>query len=136
MATRYASSSYGASIAATIATFLFNIFYPIGFLGGHFLYCTEVAPVRLRVAMTSLSTANHWLWNFIITMITPVALANVGWKYYIVFCCTTACVPKLHPFDIVPMAARLPVDDGQAAQYEPDKKPGIEIEQDEHMEFA
>jgi hypothetical protein len=31
-------------------------------LGPSFLYCTEVAPSRLRVAMTSISTANHWIW--------------------------------------------------------------------------
>lgn len=64
----------GASIAAAFFVYLFCFFTPIGFLGANFLYCTEVAPIRLRVAMASISTANHWLWNFVVAMITPVAI--------------------------------------------------------------
>lgn len=52
--------NYGASIAAAFFVYLFCFFTPIGFLGANFLYCTEVAPIRLRVAMASISTANHW----------------------------------------------------------------------------
>lgn len=53
---------YSAQIAAAFFIYLYNFFVPVGFLGGNFLYCTEVAPIRLRVAMSSISTANHWLW--------------------------------------------------------------------------
>lgn len=63
-----------ASIAAALFIYLFCFFVPIGFLGANFLYCAEVAPIRLRVAMASISTANHWLWNFVVAMITPVAI--------------------------------------------------------------
>ena len=82
-----------ASIISAVAIFAFNLFYPIGFLGGNFLYCAEAAPVRLRVAMSSISTANRCLWNFVIALISPVALSNIGWKYYLVFVSTRACVP-------------------------------------------
>lgn len=58
----FSSTNKSAAIASTFFVFLFNFFFPIGFLGPSFLYCTEVAPIRLRVAMTSISTANHWLW--------------------------------------------------------------------------
>ena len=60
--TRYPHSNSGASIAAAFFIFMFCFFTPIGFLGANFLYCTEVAPLRLRVAMASISTGNHWLW--------------------------------------------------------------------------
>lgn len=76
----FPSTNESASIASAIFIFLFNSFYPFGFLGGNFLYCTEVAPVRLRVAMNSVSTANHWLWNFVVTMVTPVALDTIGFR--------------------------------------------------------
>lgn len=62
VATSYPHSNQGASIAAAFFVYLFCFFTPIGFLGANFLYCTEVAPIRLRVAMASISTANHWLW--------------------------------------------------------------------------
>lgn len=58
----FSSKNHAASVADAFFLFLFNFFFPIGLLGPSFLYCTEVAPVRLRVAMTSISTANHWLW--------------------------------------------------------------------------
>ncbi|KAJ5183010.1 hypothetical protein N7492_000626 [Penicillium capsulatum] len=85
IASSFSSSNRPASIAGTFFVFLFNFFFPIGFLGPSFLYCTEVAPVRLRVAMTSISTANHWIWNFVVQMVTPVALSNIGYRYYIVY---------------------------------------------------
>ncbi|KAF2765382.1 MFS general substrate transporter [Teratosphaeria nubilosa] len=51
-----------AQIASVVFVFFFNFFVPIGFLGCNYLYVTEVAPSRLRMPMTSFSTANHWLW--------------------------------------------------------------------------
>ncbi|KAB8070772.1 general substrate transporter [Aspergillus leporis] len=86
-------NNHSASIVSALFIFLFNSFYPFGFLGGNFLYCTEVAPVRLRVAMSSISTANHWLWNFVVVMITPVALDTIGYQYYIMYAVISACIP-------------------------------------------
>ncbi|KAJ5115254.1 hexose carrier protein [Penicillium alfredii] len=100
MAALAVTTSFGpdnkrASIGSVVFIFLFNLFYPIGFLGGNFLYCTEVAPVRLRVAMSSISTANHWLWNFVVVMVTPVALDTIGYQYYIMYAILSACIPVL-----------------------------------------
>ncbi|KAL4920405.1 general substrate transporter [Aspergillus aurantiobrunneus] len=83
--TSVSDNNRGAAIASTLFVFLFNFFFPIGFLGPSFLYCTEVASSRLRVAMTSISTANHWLWNFLVQMVTPYALSSIGYRYYIVY---------------------------------------------------
>ncbi|KAL4802043.1 general substrate transporter [Aspergillus unguis] len=83
--TSFSESNRGAAIASTFFVFLFNSFFPIGFLGPSFLYCTEVASSRLRVPMTSISTANHWLWNFLVQMVTPYALSSIGYRYYIVY---------------------------------------------------
>lgn len=82
-----------AMIAAGCFIYLYNTFVPIGFLGANFLYCTEVAPLRLRMAMSSISTANHWLWNFVVAMVTPVAINTIGYQYYIVFAVIAACIP-------------------------------------------
>lgn len=85
--------NHTSSIVSAVFIFLFNSFYPVGFLGGNFLYCTEVAPMRLRVAMSAISTANHWLWNFVVVMITPVALNTIGYRYYIVYAVISAFIP-------------------------------------------
>ncbi|RDK40627.1 general substrate transporter [Aspergillus phoenicis ATCC 13157] len=91
--TSFTHANKPASVMSALFMFLFNFFIPIGFLGANFLYCTEVAPLRLRVAMASISTANHWLWNFVVTMITPVAINNIGYQYYIVYAVMGACIP-------------------------------------------
>jgi sugar porter (SP) family MFS transporter len=62
VATSFGSDNQAAMIAAGCFVYLYNTWVPIGFLGANFLYCTEVAPLRLRMAMASISTANHWLW--------------------------------------------------------------------------
>lgn len=74
-----------ASYISVAAIFLYNFFVPIGFLGANFLYCAEIAPVSLRVGMAAISTGNHWLWNFVISMASPVAIASIGHWYFLVF---------------------------------------------------
>ncbi|KAI1652820.1 putative sugar transporter [Daldinia decipiens] len=93
VATSFPTSNRASQIAAGCFIYLYNTFVPIGFLGANFLYCTEVAPLRLRMAMSSISTANHWAWNFLVVMVTPVAIYSIGWQYYIVFAVIAACVP-------------------------------------------
>ncbi|KAI1382830.1 general substrate transporter [Hypoxylon trugodes] len=93
IATSFPASNRPAQVIACCFIFLYNTFVPIGFLGANFLYCTEVAPIRLRMAMSSISTANHWAWNFIIAMVTPVAIYSIGWQYYIIFAIIAACIP-------------------------------------------
>ncbi|CAJ0553221.1 Ff.00g117330.m01.CDS01 [Fusarium sp. VM40] len=93
ISTSFGNENKPAMITAGCFIYLYNTFVPIGFLGANFLYCTEVAPLRLRMAMSSISTANHWLWNFIVVMVTPVALNTIGWQYYIVYAVIAACVP-------------------------------------------
>jgi hypothetical protein len=73
VASSFPKTNRSAQIASALFVFLFNFFIPIGFLGANFLYCAEVAPTRLRVKMGGISTANHWLWNFVVNMVTPVS---------------------------------------------------------------
>ncbi|KAL4809817.1 general substrate transporter [Aspergillus unguis] len=145
--------NHGASIASAVFIFLFNLFYPIGFLGGNFLYTTEVAPARLRVAMSAVSTANHWLWNFVVVMVTPVALDTIGYKYYVMYTVLSACIPigvylfypetmnrnlelinqvfrdAQSPWEIVSMARKLPEGEvGEAQLAAVAKKDGTEVE--------
>lgn len=147
----------GAQIASAAFIFLFNLFYPIGFLGGNFLYTTEVAPARLRVAMSAVSTANHWLWNFVVVMVTPVALDTIGYRYYVMYTVLSACIPIVvylfypetmnrnlelinqvfrdasSPWEIVSMARNLPEGEVAEAQLAAVTKEGAGVEQKERV---
>ncbi|KAL2826568.1 hypothetical protein BJY01DRAFT_255954 [Aspergillus pseudoustus] len=84
------TSSFGmanrsAGGTSSFLVFPYNFFFPIGLLRPIFLYCTDVASTRRRVAMTSISTANHRLWNFLVQMVTPYALSSIGSNYCVVY---------------------------------------------------
>lgn len=112
ISTSYPKSNHAASVASVFFLFLFNFFVPLGFLGVNYLYCSEVSPIRFRTPMVAISTANHWMWYvllttpinscsymltltraYVITMVTPVALETIGYKYYIMFCLVCATIP-------------------------------------------
>ncbi|GAQ39483.1 hypothetical protein AtubIFM56815_007825 [Aspergillus tubingensis] len=89
------SNNHTASIISALFIFIYNFFLPIGFLGANFLYPAEVAPARLRVAMQAISIANQWLWMFVVAMITPVAIDNIGYRYYIVYAIIGGIIPPI-----------------------------------------
>ncbi|KAH8655126.1 sugar transporter [Tricladium varicosporioides] len=89
------SKSSAAGPAAVVFLFMFMAFFPIGFLGANFLYSTEIAPQHLRIHLSAIGTAAHWLFNFVIAEVTPVAFTGIGFRYYIVYACTGFAVIPL-----------------------------------------
>ena len=112
--------------------------------------------MRLRVAMSAISTANHWLWNFVVVMVTPVALDTIGYQYYIMYAVISFCIPIVvyifypetmnrnlesinHVFrdapstwHIVSMARRLPQGEATEVVLEANKEKDLEVEQREN----
>ena len=94
---------------ATVFVFLYDLFYPIGFLGLTFLYATEVAPLRFRVPITAIANATQWLCQFVIAQVTPIAIANIANRYWIVFAILNGFfVPIVYFF--FPETASLPLE--------------------------
>lgn len=46
----------------------------------------EIFPTRIRDYGMAISTANVWLWNFVFSKITPIAIVNIGRKTWVVCC--------------------------------------------------
>ncbi|KAJ6006236.1 hypothetical protein N7451_004180 [Penicillium sp. IBT 35674x] len=85
--------------AAVVFLYLYFFVYVLGFLGIPFLYASEIAPTHLRAATCGLSTAVSWLFNFLVAEVTPSAFDDIGWKYFIVYCCLNASfVPVIYFF--------------------------------------
>jgi sugar porter (SP) family MFS transporter len=128
-----------ASTAAVVFVFLYDLFYPIGFLGQTFLYATELAPLRLRVPITAVANATQWLCQFVVAQVTPPGTSNLGSHYWIIYAVLNAAfvpiVYFLFPetsgrsleemdiifrkstgiFDVVKLARELPKQDPTAA---------------------
>lgn len=50
-----------------------------------YVYCSEIFPTPLRAQGTGFSVAGLFTATLIYTQTAPVAFAQVGWKFYIVF---------------------------------------------------
>ncbi|PYI09512.1 aconitase [Aspergillus sclerotiicarbonarius CBS 121057] len=91
--TSFNTITHPMAITYVAFMFIFNFFYPIGFMGGNFLYTAEIAPARLRAAISSLATANHWLWNLVVVLVTPVAIDTIGFWYYVIYAGISSTIP-------------------------------------------
>lgn len=70
----------GPGIAGAVFLFVFNTGFALGFLGLTWLYPAEVTPLRIRIQANALSTSVNWGVNFLIVMIVPPGLANIGYQ--------------------------------------------------------
>lgn len=50
------------------------------------LYMSEIFPSRIREAAVAIGTATQWLFNFVFSQVTPHAVANLGWRTFLMFC--------------------------------------------------
>lgn len=84
----------GVNRTAAGVTFLFDFmalfFFPIGLFLVPFMYSAEIAPLRIRAKVTSLSAATNWLFNFLLAEVTPIGFASIGWKYYLCYMCSSS----------------------------------------------
>ncbi|KFY02932.1 hypothetical protein V490_00360 [Pseudogymnoascus sp. VKM F-3557] len=45
----------------------------------------KIFPTRLRAYGVGMGSATQWLFNFVITRITPAAINHIGWRTFIMF---------------------------------------------------
>ncbi|KAI7162524.1 hypothetical protein KC324_g13124, partial [Hortaea werneckii] len=64
--------------------------FPIGLFLVPFMYASEIAPLQIRAQVTAMSSSANWIFNFLVAEVTPVAFANISWKYYTVYICTNS----------------------------------------------
>ena len=91
--------AHAAGIGAAAMLFVFQGAFTVGFQATVWVYPAEILPLRLRQRGSSISTASNWIFNYMIVQITPVALANIGWRTYIIFAVLNAAfVPIIYLF--------------------------------------
>ncbi|PYH43897.1 putative MFS sugar transporter, partial [Aspergillus saccharolyticus JOP 1030-1] len=89
----------GALVVAVIFLFVFEFIFTVGYSGLTFLYATEVAPLQLRAAISAVSTAAVWTFNFLLAEVTPVGFDTISYRYYIIFAVLNAAiVPTVYFF--------------------------------------
>lgn len=79
--------SHGAGIVVIAFIFIYFFHYDIAFTPLLFGYVTEIFPYSLRAKGLTVDMLSIYGSLVILAFVNPIALANIGWHYYIVFCC-------------------------------------------------
>jgi MFS family permease len=82
-----------ASIAMTVMIYLYVIGYSASWGPIPCVYVSEIFPTGVRAYGVGWGSATQWLFNFVVTYITPSAIGNIGWHTFIMFgvlCATMA----------------------------------------------
>jgi hypothetical protein len=77
------SFQYG-SVAVTFF-FLFFASFGAGVLGVPWLYPTEINALEMRTKGASLAMATNWIMNYMVAEVTPSGIANLGWRFWIIW---------------------------------------------------
>ncbi|GME25807.1 putative sugar transporter stl1 protein [Neofusicoccum parvum] len=93
------SIQHASGIAAAAMLFIYQGAFTVGFQATVWVYPSEILPLRLRQRGSSISTAANWIINFAVVQFTPPAIANIGWRTYIIFAVlNTAFLPVIYIF--------------------------------------
>lgn len=85
------ATSKASQIVAAMAVFVIASFFGVSY-GVNWLYPTEVAPLAYRTSIYALTIATQFGINFMVVEITPLGIAHLGYKFFIVWAVTNLCV--------------------------------------------
>lgn len=75
---------------AGVGLFTYIAFFGATWLPLPWLYPAEINPIKTRARANAVSTCSNWLFNFLIVMITPIMISNIGWGTYLFFAVVNA----------------------------------------------
>ncbi|KAF5023797.1 hypothetical protein F66182_4153 [Fusarium sp. NRRL 66182] len=84
------STAIGIAVIPIIFVYYFH--YDIAFTPLLYSYPTEIFPYRLRSTGLGLTLFSSFLALIFNLFVNPIAMASIGWKYYILYCCMNAFI--------------------------------------------
>lgn len=78
------SRSHTFGVATVAMIFLYYCLNAATWLGPSWAYPAEILPLQVREKGLALGNVFYWLFQFMMVEITPIALGNIGYKFYIV----------------------------------------------------
>ncbi|CEQ41065.1 SPOSA6832_02739 [Sporobolomyces salmonicolor] len=60
-----------------------------------FVYGAEIVPLAIRTRAATLGVATQYMINFLVVMTTPIGIAALGYKYYIIYAVSNGCIIPL-----------------------------------------
>ena len=75
----------GAGYFAMVCVYLYGFIYCMTWQGITWVYCSEIFPYDIRLLCVGITTADQWLWSFIISRTTPYMITSLGYGTYMFF---------------------------------------------------
>jgi len=79
-----------AGYAVLAFIFIYYFFYDIAWTPLLWAYPAEIFPYTLRARGLSITLSSAYCGLILGQFVNPIAMVDIGWKYYIVFCCLLA----------------------------------------------
>lgn len=79
------SSSQTYNIVAVVFFFVFVSAFGMGLLPVPWIYPTEINALESRTVGTAVAVCTNWLINYMIAEVTPIGIANLGYKFWIIW---------------------------------------------------
>ncbi|KAI0034200.1 general substrate transporter [Vararia minispora EC-137] len=80
-----AGINHAGQRAGIAMIFLMTIVFSLSFGPVSWVLAAEVFPTATRSIGTSVATCSNWAFNVMLSQVSPIAMANIGWKFYILF---------------------------------------------------
>ncbi|KAF4594331.1 hypothetical protein EYR40_009134 [Pleurotus pulmonarius] len=74
-----------ASQAMAAMMYIYVCFYSMGWGPLPWVYCSDIFPTRTRHYGLALASASQWLWNFVVSKVTPEILTALQYKIFFMF---------------------------------------------------
>ncbi|KAJ6459470.1 general substrate transporter [Mycena vitilis] len=83
------STNHAAQTAGVAFIILFgSLFFTVSFGPVSWVYQSEIFPMRIRAVGTSVCTCANWACNVLISQVSPIGMARLQYRFYIVFVVT------------------------------------------------
>lgn len=73
------------SILAVVFIFVYYVFYGMSLLSIPYMYPAEINSQKMRNIGTSFATTVNWVFVYVVVVVTPTAIENIHWKYYMLY---------------------------------------------------
>ncbi|KII84980.1 hypothetical protein PLICRDRAFT_32188 [Plicaturopsis crispa FD-325 SS-3] len=74
-----------ASKAMAAMLYIYVCFYSMGWGPLPWVYVSDIFPTRTRHYGMATASASQWLWNFVVSKVTPTLEADLGYKLFLMF---------------------------------------------------
>ncbi|KAF9481480.1 general substrate transporter [Pholiota conissans] len=74
-----------ASQAMAAMLYIYVCFYSMGWGPLPWVYVSDIFPTRTRHYGLALASSSQWMWNFVVSKVTPQMITNLGYKIFLMF---------------------------------------------------